>query len=625
MKQFPEWLQGVHHDGSSYFVSNPSPTLGETVTLTLRVPRRASVERVYVRAMLDGEFKMIAMRCDETLDHVEYWRAELTVSQPRIDYRFKMMSPDGAFYVTAQGLRRADSPDFESFVLLADYDGPLWVREEVFYQIFPERFHNGDESNDPVDGENTREGHSTIKREWGEEPYPWSQHGSMDFFGGDLAGITQKLDYITDLGVTALYLTPIFHAESNHKYDIIDFKRVDPHFGGDAALAELREATRQHGLKLMLDITPNHVSYHHPWVAGAIDGDETLQELFYVGAGGGFEQWLGVRSLIKLNYQSETLRNWMYRDEDSALQHWLRPPYRADAWRLDVANMTGNKGESQLDHEVWREMRTTLRESFPDVYLLGEYFQDGTPHLQGDELDASMNYQGFSIPVRRWLGAEDLAGHDNQPYSDTVPMPAWAMVEQWQRFIGAIPYPIALQQFNLLDSHDTTRILEILKGDTDALKLALALLMAFPGVPCIYYGTEIGMTGGRDPHNRRCMPWDESAWDTDLRAATQRLIAIRKETPALQHGSFDVLPIPEGISDDEVVIFARQHEGETVLFIGTRSAMAEPLSIDLRSLGVVTGTFTDLLTGDTFEATDAQLTIPPLAVGAPRLLRRSAG
>ncbi|MEL6525529.1 MAG: alpha amylase N-terminal ig-like domain-containing protein, partial [Chloroflexota bacterium] len=403
----PIWTQSIHHDGSAVFVSNPLPALNETITIKLRTPADAPLSVVYFRAMLNGEFHYQAMTVsDHSTETVKYWECEVTVSQTYVNYMFMLGTEDGALYYSAQGMSFADYPDSDWFVLLADYDAPTWVRDEVYYQIFPERFHNGDPSNDVVDDEYERRGFPAIKREWGEKPYPWKKAGSMDFFGGDLQGITQKLDYLAELGITGIYTTPIFSAESNHKYDITDFFHVDTHFGGDEALVELRQASRERNMSIMLDITPNHCSYNHPWVTEfknhPLDGD-TSEFFYYDEEKDAFATWLGVPSLIKLNYGSQRLRDVMYRNEESAIRKWLQAPFSIDAWRLDVANMTGNQDSDQLDHEVWREMREYARQDNDEVYLLGEYFQDGTPHLQGDELDASMNYQGFNMPMRRWL------------------------------------------------------------------------------------------------------------------------------------------------------------------------------------------------------------------------------
>jgi alpha-glucosidase len=620
MTQYAAWTRGLHHDGSEVYISNPLPSIDEIVTVKLRVSKDAPINHAFIRAMIDGEFRMVKMeRIDEEDDLVQWWGGHLPIEQPRTDYRFKLMTDDGAYFYTAQGISRADSPDFESFIILGGYNAPLWVRDTVYYQIFPERFWNGDPSNDVQDGEYSRMGHQTVKREWGELPHTWEKQGSMDFFGGDLQGITQKLDYLVDLGVNALYLTPIFEADTNHKYDIKDFFTVDKHFGGNEALAELRIETLKRDIKLMLDITPNHCSYKHPWVVNFTEGgnDDTAEFFYYDPKTRSFETWMGVRLLIKLNYYSQKLRDIMYRGENSALKHWLKPPYSIDAWRLDVAQMTGNRGVHQLDHEVWREVHDSVKTFKSDTYLIGEYFQDSTMHTQGDELDAAMNYQGFNMPMRRWLGGEDWAGHDKHPFSDTVLLPTEALAEQWHRFMGAVAYPITLQQFNQLDSHDTTRILHVTDGDKDLVKLGLALMMGFPGVPCIYYGTEIAITGFKDPDNRRCMNWNENDWDTDMLNYTKRLIQLRHQSHALKHGGFEVIH-----AEGDLVAFIRQSNQQSIMVVGYRGAdMSSATRLDMSTTAFDDGTqLVDWLTDAKVTISNRGLVLPPLKHGQTMLL-----
>lgn len=606
----PIWASGVHHDGSIRHISNPYPKLDETVTISLRTPATAPIARVYLRAMLDGEFKRLPMAQDDNGE----WQVDLTMTQPKIDYRFKLLTDEGAsYFYTAKGLSRADSPDFYDFSLLADYAAPTWVHDAIFYQIFPDRFHNGDPSNDVVDGEYERFGNPTVKREWDQDPLTYQEVRSMDFFGGDLQGVTQKLDYLRDLGVTAVYLCPIFTAESNHKYDIIDFWEVDKHFGGNEALAELRAELTKRDMRLMLDITPNHISYANPWLLEAQrDPNAESAEYFFMYGDNQYEMWLGVPSLVKLNYSSPKLRDRMFRDDDSALRFWLKPPYSIDAWRLDVANMTGNLKNLQLDHDVWQEMRSAVKEERADVYLLGEYFQDGTPHLQGDELDASMNYQGFNTPMRRWLGGADLGSAEKQPHADNHPLPTEALAAQWKNFMAAVPYVIALQQFNQIGSHDITRILHVTGGDVALVQLGTALLVAFPGVPCLYYGDEIGLDGGRDPYNRRPFPWDEDRWNSDLREYHQQVLRLRQALPALKTGGYQLLH-----AAGDLIAFQRHTPDQTVIVAGYRGeTLTEPISVEVAVGGHADGTIlVDALSNQQYAVENGQIRLDALAHG----------
>jgi len=607
MANYPQWTQTIHHDGSHVYVSNPLPKLNETVTIALRVGLNVPIVGVYLVSMPDGEIKLTQMQVTQSTTLMRY-EVEMLVNQPRNTYQFKIITEsDGAFYFNARGISKAESSDIDSFTIIADYQAPTWVNNAVFYQIFPDRFENGDPSNDVQEGEYEREGAWTRKRDWGSPPLAWETSRSIDFYGGDLLGIEQHLDYLQSLGINSLYLCPIFTAKSNHKYDIMDFWQVDKHFGGNDALVSLRKVLDARDMKLILDITPNHIGREHKWFEDALADDNAPSSVYFAKdeETGTYETWLGVPSLIKLNYASEELRDVMYRNDDSALQFWLDEPYRIDGWRLDVANMTGNLKANQLGEDVFREMRPYLKSHGDDVYIMGEHFHDGTHYTQGDQLDAIMNYRGFNTPMRRWLGGEDTHGADGHSHADTRLMDTEAMVEQWQMYLARVPYAIVLQQFNQLGSHDTTRILHVVDGDLALAKLGTALLMAFVGVPCIYYGDEIAMTGGRDPDNRRCMTWDESEWDVDMLAFTKQVIEIRKSSDAFKTGGFQVI-----YGEGDTVAFMRESKDEKWLIIGHRGTDDTTIELSLDGIGLVDGTILkDTLSDTQVTVMNSQLSV----------------
>ncbi len=623
MSQLPPWATYIHHDSSEVFLSEIAPRIGDVITVSIRLPSDADLRALYLRSRPDGEWKRIRMALDSRQGWYDIWSAELPITMVHNNYCFHFLTADGSFYFNQGGLSPIDSPDWFSFTVLGDYDPPAWVREQVFYQIFPERFANGDPSNDRRAGEPTLMGKPTLKREWDERPQPYPESRTVEFFGGDLQGITRNLDYLTDLGVTALYICPIFDAETNHFYDIRNFDQVAASLGGNKALADLRHELSQRGMKLILDITPNHIGFHHPWYVDARQNPaaDSADFFFRDTDTGAVEYWLGVPVIVKLNYNSQKLRDRMYRADDSAMRKWLRPPYSIDGYRLDVANMTGNYRRTQCGSDVWREMRAAIKAENPDAYMMGEFFQDSSPHLQGDQLDASMNYQGFNTPVRRWLGKGDLGVADEQPFGDPNPLPTESLALQWRQYLTAIPYIIALQQFNQIGSHDIDRILRVVGGDTALVKAGLALLMAFPGAPCLYYADEVGLDGGRDPDNRRPMPWDAALWDHDLRRYHQRLIAIRCNSHALQHGGFQILH-----AAGDLVAFMRQSRRELIVIAVWRGAdnMAET-AIDAKLANLQDGdSLTDLLIGERYTVSAGALPLSGLAHGQALLLRLDA-
>ncbi len=585
----PRWLQSLHHDGSPHYVTHGHD---KTVTLRLRADVDAPIKRVFLRTNPDGEQRLQPMQpIEPSSDNgangvARWWEIELTLRMFRTSYRFFLATDEGNWWYTAIGTVRFTPTDATDFKLLHGYHNPSWVQDSVFYQIFPERFADGDSSNNVHDNEYSSYGHTVKAHPWGDQITRTGETGNAQFFGGDLQGITQHLDYLTDLGVSALYLNPIFTSPSNHKYDITDYRKVDPHFGGDEALIELRKALDERNMRLMLDIVPNHCSSLHPWFLAALaDRHAPTAEFFTLGPGPQeYESWLGVRTLPKLNYRSEKLREEMYAGHGSIMRYWLRPPFRADAWRIDVANMLARQGENQLEHKIGRGIRRAVKSESPDSYLIGENFFDASAQLQGDELDAVMNYRGFSLPLLQWLVGSEIAESWNKGWPEPQLLPTDALVAQWVAFIAAIPWQIAIQQFNLLGSHDTPRIETLVNGDEDLARLAAALLFTFPGVPSVYYGDEIGLAGGSDPDNRRCMPWNPDEWNMGRRTFYQQLIQLRRTAPALRHGGFQPF-----YAQNETLAFLREAPDQRLLIVARRSN-DDLTELPVRDAGIADGT-----------------------------------
>lgn len=557
MKNIP-WHASIHHNGAAPYVSELYPKLGETVQLRLRVGLDAPVRGVYLRTFPDGEQALAPMRREPDDAAAQWWTAVLPIREPLVHYRFILIAAGGVCFYSAAGPSAHVPLDGTDFRIIADYDAPQWVHTAVFYQIFPDRFANGDPATDPQPGEYDYRGHGPQTYPWGAPPHP-DQPPPLVFYGGDLPGVTQRLDYLQDLGVNALYLNPVFTAYSNHKYDVADYEQVDPHFGGNAALADLRRALDGRQMRYLLDIVPNHCGYWHPWFQAALENPDAPEADFFTFRQHpeAYESWLGVWTLPKLDYRSHELRRRIYDGETAVFRRWLREPYSADGWRVDVANMLGRQGETQIGAEITRGIRHAVKETQPDAYLMGENFFDATATLQGDQWDGVMNYAGFTHPLWYWLAGYTLGAHGlKERLVSPAPWPTAALAQAWQQHLAAIPWQIALQQFNLLDSHDTPRIRTTL-GENDALhRLALAVQFTFPGVPCIYYGDEIGMVDDPALHSRGCMVWDEAAWDHDLLAFYRRLIALRRETAVLQTGGFQLLAV-----EPETVAFQRMGEG----------------------------------------------------------------
>ena len=312
--QCPAWTQGIFTDGTRGFVSNPCPKTGERVSVFLQCPADASADRVYLRRLSDGAEEWIPMLREKEERGLARWRAEFTVRERVTRYWFALAGQDGLVFYTQAGPQDWVPGEAESFVLLADFVQPSWVRGAVMYQIFPDRFARSGKVPFPED---------IPLKGWEEDPLPGHITGGREFYGGDLYGIIERIPWLKELGVTVLYLNPVFRAPSSHRYDCTDYFHVDGKLGGDEALAALSKALHREGMRLILDISINHTGIEHPWVKDHPD--------YYLhGEDGSLVCWCGFPSLPVLDYRNGEVRDLIYRGATSVLRKWLRPPYSAD-------------------------------------------------------------------------------------------------------------------------------------------------------------------------------------------------------------------------------------------------------------------------------------------------------
>jgi len=400
---------------------------------------------------------------------------------------------------------------------------PAWVRDAVFYQIFPERFDRGEPAQDPLG-----------VQPWGSPPT------NGNFMGGNLQGILDRLGYLTDLGVTALYLTPIFHSPSNHKYDTMDYFTVDPHLGDLKLLRRLVDTCHQRGLHVVLDGVFNHCSDQHPFF---LDVKRHGQQSRYwnwfhirnwpfpdhfghhAEVLHWYDCWWGFHTLPKLNYHHPEVEEYFL----NVATYWLREA-GTDGWRLDVPN--------EVIQSFWPKFRRAVKAVKPDAYIVGEIWDDATPWLQGDQFDAVMNYR-FQKALIDYFAEEHM---DTRAFDHTL-----------RHLLLAYPEPATAAMLNLLGSHDTARPMTVVRRRDDtrhaleSLKLMVAMQFTCAGAPCIYYGDEIGLEGDKDPDCRRCYPWgwekqsDDRVQRAELLAYYKTLIAVRKANPALRRGAFHPL------------------------------------------------------------------------------------
>ncbi len=608
----------VHHDGSARYAvpvggTNPDRLrMGDEVRIRVRAGLDAPVDRLFIRTVPDGEERFEELAEAAAGPACRWWQATIRLAMPVTGYRFLVVGPAGRAWLNGSGVHRGAVTDRDDFRLVAGFDPPSWLADRVFYQVFPDRFANGDPATDVGDGAWTYRGHATRKRAWGDLPTD-GPGGFVEFFGGDLPGLEARLDHLVRLGVNAIYLNPVFDSRSNHGYDTIDYGHVAAHLGGDAALASLRAATRERDIRLILDIAPNHTGVEHPWFVDARADPATPTAGFYTfhDRPDDYESWLGVKSLPKLDYRDPALREAMYGGSGSILRRWLEPPYSIDGWRIDVANMLGRQGPVQLGPEVARGMRAAVKAANPDAYLMGEHFFDATDQLNGDQWDGVMNYAGFATPVIEWLGGGpgSLAGRVPIPHAER---PTAELVATLAAFRAAIPWAVARCQYDLLDSHDTSRIRTALGGDRGRLRAAVGLLLGYVGVPGILYGDEVGLEGATGEAGRRPMPWDESTWDLEHLAFVRELVRLRTRSRALQAGGFQVLD-----AGDDWLAFLRDTEDEQVIVVVARGPDPRPagaLAVADGAIGDGT-TFVSLLTGERATVAGGRLPLASMAPG----------
>ncbi|WP_208729176.1 maltodextrin glucosidase, partial [Escherichia coli] len=491
--------------------------------------------------------------------------------QPRRRYSFKLLWHDRQRWFTPQGFSRMPPARLEQFAVDVPDIGPQWAADQIFYQIFPDRFARSlprEAEQDHVYYHHAA-GQEIILRDW-DEPVT-AQAGGSTFYGGDLDGISEKLPYLKKLGVTALYLNPVFKAPSVHKYDTEDYRHVDPQFGGDGALLRLRHNTQQLGMRLVLDGVFNHSGDSHAWfdrhnrgTGGACHNPESPWRDWYSFSDDGTAlDWLGYASLPKLDYQSESLVNEIYRGEDSIVRHWLKAPWNMDGWRLDVVHMLGEAGGARNNLQHVAGITEAAKETQPEAYIVGEHFGDARQWLQADVEDAAMNYRGFTFPLWGFLANTDIS-YDPQQIDAQTCM-AWM-----DNYRAGLSHQQQLRMFNQLDSHDTARFKTLLGRDIARLPLAVVWLFTWPGVPCIYYGDEVGLDGKNDPFCRKPFPWQVEKQDTALFALYQRMIALRKKSQALRRGGCQVL-----YAEDNVVVFVRVLNQQRILVAINRGEACE--------------------------------------------------
>lgn len=511
------------------------------------------------------------------LEHHVLWSIKIKPKFKRLAYFFILESKKEKYYMLED--RFYDINEYQSYkgrrqlftfpwMNISDIiNTPDWVNDTIWYQIFIDRFCNGKPEINPKNVSPWRSPDKPVKY--------------SDYFGGDIPGITEKLDYLQDLGITGLYLTPICKGRSNHKYDTISYTKIDPAFGTDEDMANMVSEAHSRGIRVMMDGVFNHTGmFFYPWQDVKKNGPNSkYYDWFMINTwpfqekgsfstnakAGNYYTFAFFDGMPKLNTNNPDVIKYIIK----VVTSWVKK-YDIDGLRLDVAG--------EISHTLCKELHHTLKSIKPDFYILGELWHDSTPWLRGDEYDSVMNYPfGDSI---------------NDFWSDTSKT-ALDFEYSINRCYSMYPEQINKVLFNLLDSHDTIRLISKLK-DIYTFYQQLAVLFTMPGTVCIYYGTEIALEGGHDPDCRRCMPWNKIQKGEYYKQISimKNLIALRKQHNCLRGNDYRFISIP---NNDRILCYERFDKSKKITVMLNCSSNDYPITLNKKNILFSLGYSNDFL------------------------------
>lgn len=593
--------RALYTDTTENFVTPAEPAPYSRVKIRFR-SKRSNIDRVFLvcKGQKHLMFKVVS---DEQFD---YYEIRLQLDNEKISYFFEIQAGAITCYYDFRGVVKRPDEHY-NFVIIPGFDTPDWAKGAVMYQIYVDRFCNGDPSNDVLTNEYQYIGNKSRHIE------DWYQYPAAmdvrDFYGGDLQGVLDKMDYLQDLGVEVLYFNPIFVSPSNHKYDTQDYDHVDPHYGkivrdggrlledwenentraeryirrvtdlenleaSDRMLMEVIQEAHRRGMRVILDGVFNHCGSFNKWLdrekiyqksgryaPGAyVSADSPYRDFFSFKNPDGwpdntsYEGWWGHDTLPKLNYEGSDI---LYQYILDVAKKWLSPPYSVDGWRLDVAADLGHSPE--MNHRFWRDFRKVVKETNPDALILAEHYGDASSWLEGDQWDTVMNYDAFMEPVSWFLTGLEKHSDRSEPH----------LFRNSQAFMSTMLYKMSRMQtpslmaaMNELSNHDHSRFLTRTNQKIGRLhtagaaaaseginygifRSAVVIQMTWPGAPTIYYGDEAGLCGWTDPDNRRTFPWGRE--NHELTEFHRYLIDIRRGNSAFRTGAFKWLTAENGV------------------------------------------------------------------------------
>ncbi|MCR5279483.1 MAG: glycoside hydrolase family 13 protein [Lachnospiraceae bacterium] len=632
--------RALYSDTTENYVDPAEPNPYAEITIKFRTARN-NVDRVVLVNMEGEETLMSKVYSDRSFD---YYAGSAYMTDSEYQYYFKIYSGKSVVVYDSVGVSR-DGKAYNPFSIIPGFHTPDWAKGAVFYQIYTERFCNGDKSNDVVTGEyNYVGGHVQRIEDWYQLP---ACDDTKEFYGGDLQGVIDKLDYLADLGIEAIYFNPLFVSPSNHKYDTQDYEHIDPHFGkivkdggeclppdvhdnkratkyqirstspenleaSDELFCELVRKAHEHGIRIILDGVFNHCGSFNKWLdrERLYEDSEEYQNGAYVDSlspyrdyfdfrdwggwpyNGSYDGWWGYDTLPKLNYEAS--RN-LYDKVIEIAQRWVSPPFNADGWRLDVAADLGHSPE--FNHEFYRRFRKAVKEANPEAIILAEHYGDPKPWLNGKEWDSVMNYDAFMEPVTWFLTGmqkhsddfrQDMLGNSEAFFN--------TMLYAGNRFANCA----TLVAMNQLSNHDHSRFLTRTNGkvgrvnnlgsyaaekgvDKAVMRLAVMIQMTWMGMPTIYYGDEAGLAGFTDPDNRRTYPWGRE--DHELIAFHKEMIRIHKTFGEIKTGSLKKL-----VSEPYLIAYGRFTATDCTIVVINRDGNERVAGVPVWEIAVPRGT-----------------------------------
>ena len=550
------------------------------------------------------------------------------------------------YFYNKKGLHEGADPAY-NFKIIPGFRTPDWAKGAVMYQIFVDRFYNGDKTNDPLDHEYLYIGRVARAFNWDEPVLP---DDVCNFYGGDLQGIIDKMGYLSSLGIEAIYLNPIFVSPSSHKYDIQDYDYVDPHFGvikkdegsvltfddfsnryatkymsrtadkvnlqaSNELLIKMVEAAHRHGIKVILDGVFNHCGSFNKWLdkagfyktmgypGGAYAYQKSPYHNYFLWYDRNwpnndcYDSWWGNDNHPKLNYEDAPE---LYEYIMEVGRKWVSPPYNADGWRLDVAADLGRSPE--FNHKFWQDFRKAVKSANPNAIILAEHYGDVSPWISGGEWDTVMNYDAFMEPLTWFLTGMNKHSEEHLPH---LKGDAFAFESAMRYYMARFNIHALSVSMNQLSNHDHSRFLTRTSGQTGRLHTkgpaaaeegvnksimmeAVVFQMTWPGAPTIYYGDEAGMTGWTDPDNRRPFPWGKE--DKVIMELHQEAIALRKKYPVLRYGSTEFLWNEHGL-----ISFGRWNKKEQIAVILNNNPWTKEIRLPVWKMGIRSGTMRQIL------------------------------